>query len=178
MSNDVKPRMLPLSELRPTTRRLILARGLRSFGQGALVVDFALHLDALGWSGVAIGVFLRAAGWSGGFLSLLTGVLSDRVRAELELDRRVPRENISVETGPQSVTLRGIVPMLQHQRRAEQDALNGVGVPSVTHRLEVEVQGREDGFQYRKNLRREGTVPWFRCSTRFQDGTFPWPRSP
>ncbi len=62
------------------TRRLILARGLRSFGQGALVVDFALYLDALGWSGMAIGVLLSAAGLSGGLLSLLTGVLSDRVR--------------------------------------------------------------------------------------------------
>ncbi|MCL5281040.1 MAG: MFS transporter [Planctomycetes bacterium] len=80
MSNDVKHRILPLSELRPTTRRLILARGLRSFGQGALVVDFALYLDALGWNGVAIGVLLSAAGLLGGFLSLLTGVLSDRVR--------------------------------------------------------------------------------------------------
>ena len=80
MSNDVGQRMLPLSELRPTTRRLILARGLRSFGQGALVVDFALYLDALGWSGVAIGILLSVAGLSGGFLSLLTGIVSDRVR--------------------------------------------------------------------------------------------------
>ena len=79
MSHGVGQRM-SLSELQPTTRRLILARGLRSFGQGALVVDFALYLDALGWSGVTIGVLLSAAGLSGGLLSLLTGVLSDRVR--------------------------------------------------------------------------------------------------
>ncbi len=64
----------------PTTRRLILARGLRSLGQGALVVDFALYLDALGWSGVAIGILLSVAGLSGGLLSLLTGLVSDRVR--------------------------------------------------------------------------------------------------
>jgi len=80
MSDKARKKRTPFSELRPTTRRLILARGLRSFGQGALVVDFSLYLHALGWSSVAIGGLLSAAGLSGGLLSLLTGVLSDRLR--------------------------------------------------------------------------------------------------
>lgn len=51
-----------LAELQPTTRRLLLMRALRSIGQGALVVDFALYLHALGWSGTAIGLVLTAGG--------------------------------------------------------------------------------------------------------------------
>jgi len=50
-----------LEELHPTTRRLLLMRTLRSVGQGVLVVDFALYLHALQWSGVAIGLVLTAA---------------------------------------------------------------------------------------------------------------------
>ena len=46
--------------LHPTTRRLLLTRALRSIGQGALVVDFALYLQALGWCSVAIGGILGA----------------------------------------------------------------------------------------------------------------------
>jgi MFS family permease len=68
------------SRLHPTTRRLLLARALRSVGQGALVVDFALYLSALGWSGVAIGLLLSASGLFGAALSLLVGVVSDRLR--------------------------------------------------------------------------------------------------
>jgi MFS family permease len=71
---------MPLSRFHPTTRRLILSRGLRSLGQGALVVDFALYLNALGWTGLTIGILLSATGLSGGALSLLTGLLSDRIR--------------------------------------------------------------------------------------------------
>jgi MFS family permease len=66
--------------LHPTTRRLLLARALRSVGQGALVVDFALYLYALGWSGVAIGLVLSGSGLFGAALSLLVGVVSDRLR--------------------------------------------------------------------------------------------------
>ncbi len=55
-------------------------RTLRSVGQGALVVDFALYLHALGWSGVAIGLVLSAGGLFGAALSLLVGVSSDRLR--------------------------------------------------------------------------------------------------
>jgi MFS family permease len=68
------------SHLHPTTRRLLLARALRSVGQGALVVDFALYLYALGWSGVAIGLVLSASGLFGAALSLLVGTVSDRLR--------------------------------------------------------------------------------------------------
>ncbi|MCL8207030.1 MAG: hypothetical protein K6V97_03010 [Actinomycetia bacterium] len=33
----------------PAVRRLVLARGFRSLGQGLMVVDFSLYLRALGW---------------------------------------------------------------------------------------------------------------------------------
>jgi len=69
-----------LEELHPTTRRLLLMRTLRSVGQGVLVVDFALYLHALRWSGVAIGLVLTAGGLFGAALSLLVGVGSDRLR--------------------------------------------------------------------------------------------------
>jgi MFS family permease len=67
-------------DLHPTTRRLLLARGLRSIGQGMLVVDWALYLSALGWSGVAIGALLSGTGLFGAALSLLVGLSSDRLR--------------------------------------------------------------------------------------------------
>jgi len=70
--------------------------------------------------------------------------LEKAVHDELEVDSRIPMENIRVETGPQSVTLRGIVPMLQQKRMAEQDAMNVVGVRSVTNLLEVETEWRDD----------------------------------
>jgi len=66
--------------LHPTTRRLLLARTLRSVGQGALVVDFALYLHALHWSGSAIGLVLSGGGLFGAALSLLVGLSSDRLR--------------------------------------------------------------------------------------------------
>jgi predicted MFS family arabinose efflux permease len=69
-----------LEDLHPTTRRLLMMRTLRSIGQGALVVDFALYLHALQWSGVAIGLVLSAGGLFGAALSLLVGVSSDRLR--------------------------------------------------------------------------------------------------
>jgi MFS family permease len=67
-------------DLHPTTRRLLLARTVRSIGQGALVVDFALYLHTLEWSGVAIGLVLGASSLGGAGLSLLIGVTSDRLR--------------------------------------------------------------------------------------------------
>ena len=67
-------------DLHPTTKRLLLARGFRSIGQGALVVDLALYLRAMGWSGFAIGLVLSAAGLFGASLSLGVGVASDRLR--------------------------------------------------------------------------------------------------
>ena len=68
------------SRLGPTTRRLLAARLWRSLGQGALVVDLALFLHALGWGGAAIGLVLGAGGLVGACLSLLVGVISDRLR--------------------------------------------------------------------------------------------------
>lgn len=62
-----------------TTWLLIAARAVRSIGQGAMVVDFALYLKALGWSAVAISVVLGAALLVGAALTLLVGPLSDRI---------------------------------------------------------------------------------------------------
>ena len=72
--------MTRLGDLHPTTRRLLLARGVRSLGQGALVVDFALYLHALGWSSGAIGMVLGASSMVGAALSLMVGTSSDRLR--------------------------------------------------------------------------------------------------
>ena len=68
------------AELHPTTRRRLLARALRSVGQGVLVVDFALYLHALGWNGAAIGALLSGTGLFGAALSLVIGTTSDRLR--------------------------------------------------------------------------------------------------
>ena len=65
--------------LSSTARRLLAARFWRSIAQGTLVVDLALYLHALGWSGAAIGGVLSGAGIVGATLGLLVGVSSDRV---------------------------------------------------------------------------------------------------
>jgi MFS family permease len=70
---------MKFSDLHPTTRRLLLARAFRSIGQGALTVDLALYLHALGWTGFEIGLVLSAAGLFGASLSLGVGVASDRL---------------------------------------------------------------------------------------------------
>jgi len=62
------------------TRRLLSARFWRSISQGALVVDLALYLHALGWTGTAIGMVLSGAGLAGAALNLAVGVSSDRLR--------------------------------------------------------------------------------------------------
>ena len=72
--------MTRLGDLHPTTRRLLLARGLRSLGQGTLVVDFALYLQALGWSSGVIGMVLGASSMVGAALSVIVGTSSDRLR--------------------------------------------------------------------------------------------------
>lgn len=64
---------------RSTTRRLLAARALRSIGQGALVVDFALYLHALHWSGGMIGLVMGGGGLFGSGLGLLVGSASDRL---------------------------------------------------------------------------------------------------
>jgi MFS family permease len=57
---------------------LIGARAARSVGQGALAVDFALYLRALGWSGAAIGILLMASLLLATVLTAAAGPLSDR----------------------------------------------------------------------------------------------------
>jgi MFS family permease len=67
------------SELTPVIRRLLLVRLLRSLAQGSLVVDFALYLHALGWSGASIGLTLAGAGLASTGFALVVGPLSDRI---------------------------------------------------------------------------------------------------
>ncbi|HVU36547.1 MAG TPA: MFS transporter [Opitutaceae bacterium] len=64
--------------LAATTRRLLAARFWRSIAQGTLVVDLALYLHALGWSGTEIGAVLSGAGLVGAGFGLLVGLASDR----------------------------------------------------------------------------------------------------
>jgi MFS family permease len=59
-------------------RLLLATRFVRSIGQGALAVDFALYLRALDWSAVAISALLSAALMIGVVLTLFAGPLSDR----------------------------------------------------------------------------------------------------
>lgn len=66
-------------QLAPVTRRLMMTRFWRSISQGMLVVDLALFLHAVGWSGASIGFVLSAAGLTGAGLSLLVGLTSDRM---------------------------------------------------------------------------------------------------
>src|SRR5699024_6357847 len=51
----------------------------RSVGQGALVVDLALYLKALGWSAVAIGGVFAITGLAAATLSLVVGIASDHL---------------------------------------------------------------------------------------------------
>ncbi len=67
------------SRLALPTRCLLSARFWRSISQGALVVDLALYLHALGWSGTGIGLVLSAAGFAGAGLNLAVGITSDRL---------------------------------------------------------------------------------------------------
>jgi len=77
-SHDARLRVSP-RRLSPSARRLIACRAARSVGQGALVVDFALYLHALGWSAFQIGLLYTASLLSGAVLTLLSGPLSDRL---------------------------------------------------------------------------------------------------
>lgn len=67
------------NQLDPIAKRLVLIRGLRSLGQGAMVVDLTLYLKDLNWSGAAIGSVTSAAGLFGALLILFVGILSDRM---------------------------------------------------------------------------------------------------
>lgn len=59
-------------------RLLIGMRAVRSIGQGAMVASFTLYLNALGWSGTAIGAVLMGALLFGTLLTIIVGPLSDR----------------------------------------------------------------------------------------------------
>ncbi len=61
-----------------TIRLLLAARFVRSIGQGALAVDFALYLRALDWSAVAISAVLSVALLVGVVLTVFAGPFSDR----------------------------------------------------------------------------------------------------
>lgn len=58
--------------------RMQATKVLRSIGQGALLVAFALYLAELGWSAAAIGSLLSAGALMQAVLSLPVGVASDR----------------------------------------------------------------------------------------------------
>ncbi|HTU55647.1 MAG TPA: MFS transporter [Acetobacteraceae bacterium] len=68
-----------LARLSETARLLIACRAARSVGQGALVVDFALYLHALGWTGLEMGLVYTGGLLAGAVLTLLSGPFSDRV---------------------------------------------------------------------------------------------------
>ena len=57
-----------------------MARAVRSVAQGAMVVDIALYLNALHWSGLAIGLVLTGGGLCTAILSIGIGHMSDRLR--------------------------------------------------------------------------------------------------
>jgi MFS family permease len=64
--------------LSPTARCILTARFWRSIAQGVLVVDLALYLNALHWSGAAIGGVLSGAGVAGAAFGLVIGFVTDR----------------------------------------------------------------------------------------------------
>ena len=64
--------------LAPTARLLIACRAARSLGQGVLVVDFALYLNALHWTAVEISAVYTGGLLLGSLLTLLSGSASDR----------------------------------------------------------------------------------------------------
>jgi MFS family permease len=57
----------------------LAARAARSLGQGAMVASFSLYLQALGFSGTAIGTVLMAGLLFGAAMTSIIGPLSDRV---------------------------------------------------------------------------------------------------
>ena len=71
-------RQKPSAPISSTARRILAARFWRSIAQGALVVDLALYLNDLHWSGTAIGGVLSGAGLAGSAFGLLIGFASDR----------------------------------------------------------------------------------------------------
>ncbi|HVB67066.1 MAG TPA: MFS transporter [Acetobacteraceae bacterium] len=78
MIRGAAARLIAIARCRDS-RLLVVVRGVRSIGQGALVVDFALYLRDLHWTGGQIGALLTAAMVSGIALMMLVGPLSDRI---------------------------------------------------------------------------------------------------
>jgi len=70
----------PTHALSPAAFRLLAVRTVRSVAQGAMVADLSLYLNDLGWSGLAIGLTLGAAGLCAAVLGILVGYLSDSSR--------------------------------------------------------------------------------------------------
>ena len=77
MRKDRPNRFMRHAPLSREARILIAMRALRSVGQGALAVDFALYLHALKWSAPAIGALLMVALFLSATAALLVGPLSD-----------------------------------------------------------------------------------------------------
>lgn len=71
--------MMTATVYRADVRRLQIVKTLRSLGQGALYVTFAIYLDQLGWQAGSIGLLLSIGGFLNAGLSLPIGMVSDRV---------------------------------------------------------------------------------------------------
>lgn len=76
--NPQSMRQFRFPALDHTARNLMWIRGLRSVGQGAMVVDLTLYLQHLKWSGAAIGGVTSAAGLFAAALILGVGISSDK----------------------------------------------------------------------------------------------------
>lgn len=77
--NFVKKVDAVAGQIHPAARRLMLVNAFRSIGQGMMVVDLALYLDALGWSTAAIGSVIAIGGLLSVGLAPFIGVYSDRL---------------------------------------------------------------------------------------------------
>lgn len=66
-------------QYRSDIRRLQIVRALRSIGQGALLVTFAIYLGELGWPATRIGTLLSVGGLLNAALSVPIGLASDRI---------------------------------------------------------------------------------------------------
>ncbi len=66
---------LPSADL----RRLVIARGLRSVAQGYIMVVFAIYLSQIGFSPWLIGLTIGIGSIVSAILTLMSGILSDRI---------------------------------------------------------------------------------------------------
>jgi MFS family permease len=71
--------MALLGDLHRDAKLLMAARGIRAFAFSYLNVVFAIYLDRLGYSTVAVGIIFTVAYLSSALLTALWGYLSDRV---------------------------------------------------------------------------------------------------